>query len=109
MRTIPTCVGSTLKPTAAYPENKDHPHVRGEHADLVDQFGGGAPDHPHVRGEHAAERTLRRLPGTHPKPDEKTGTIPTCVGSTKIRQTAQKGDTGTIPTCVGSTEDDLQF
>ena len=71
-RTIPTCVGSTLRIRMTASMASDHPHVRGEHgvphhADLVE--GGPSPRAWGALGAHVGGRQVGR-------------TIPTCVGST---------------------------
>jgi len=72
VRTIPTCVGSTLMSIVNTATIADHPHVRGEHRSAP--LGLGRTAGPSPRAWGAQPR------GSMAHPAERT--IPTCVGST---------------------------
>ena len=58
-RIIPTCVGSTLTLRPPRRLKRDHPHMRGEHADF--QYGPltAQGSSPHAWGAHSTNRLIR--------------------------------------------------
>ena len=74
LRTIPTCVGSTLSHPKSRHGESDHPHVRGEHG--CRQSRGHRADGPSPRAWGAQRHRGQRL--------HERRTIPTCVGSTML-------------------------
>ena len=69
---IPACAGSTCSPNRAPRGRRDHPRMRGEHVDTLDDSITLMGSSPHARGA----RHTRHTPGG------RGGIIPACAGST---------------------------
>ena len=81
LRTIPTCVGTTIIARKSHYCKPDHPHVRGDNHFLLNRYKISVGPSPRAWGQHAILHCLVIKPRT----------IPTCVGTTCIKSGAQTG------------------
>ena len=116
IRFIPTCVGNTKRRMVTkYVLGAVHPHVRGEHDELLDRSCRRSSVHPHVRGEHCTAAVAMMRSAVHPHVRGEHGRHLRCsrnkCGSSPIVRGGTSQDfslTPTqrrrfIPTCVGNT------
>ena len=73
---IPACAGSTLRRMGRGRGGRDHPRMRGEHADGLSRGHPMAGSSPHARGARTRKRPRNRT----------SGIIPACAGSTCHRR-----------------------
>ena len=73
---IPACAGSTSRAPAPWRGCRDHPRMRGEHAESMSQPARTSGSSPHARGALPRGSPMSRAPGI----------IPACAGSTRSKQ-----------------------
>ena len=110
---IPACAGSTRRSPGFSACPRDHPRVRGEHANTVHLETASAGSSPRARGAPSRcgsgirdDRDHPRVRGEHDLPVKggrvKRGSSPRARGAPAAEQLAEDAE-GIIPACAGST------
>ena len=91
---IPACAGSTGAHSSAKPTCRDHPRMRGEHAQVTRPRAWAQGSSPHARGALVGELLLRPAQGI----------IPACAGSTSSLSAVRMSSRGSSPHARGAPE-----
>ena len=95
---IPACAGNTHRGYQWRDRNRDHPRVRGEHAELREAGPLGEGSSPRARGTRTHHHIIT-LP---------VGIIPACAGNTEFPREGESLESGSSPRARGTRFSGLQ-